>query len=165
MLQERNDRKQRVMSKTSSRLQRRIVSALGQHRLYAQIPHQPLHRPLRRTILDLALFALFQSDGRGPVHQSELSVGPDGSRLGFGGSERSTDTGSSADGFPVLDPLQAELVEYGFDRADEVVHLFDRVPRGRGDPEPLFADLDGRVVDALHVDAVFAQERVRGFFG
>lgn len=90
--------------------------------------------------------------------ETQLRLGPDGS-----GIDSALDNASAtAGGLPLRSALQSIALPDALERTDQVSHHLVGVARGGGDAKTLLATGNGGVVDALDIDAMGAEELIRG---
>lgn len=92
------------------------------------------------------------------LRETQLGVGPD--RLGV--DSALDHTGAATGGLPLAGALQSVALPDTLKRADQVAHHLLAVARSGGNTQTLLTAGHGGVVDRLDVDAVRAQELVRG---
>lgn len=92
------------------------------------------------------------------LRKTQLGIGPDG----LGVDSALDNASAAAGGLPLAGALQSVALPDTLERANQVAHHLLAVSGGRGNAQTLLAAGHGGVVDRLDVDAVRAQELVRG---
>lgn len=90
--------------------------------------------------------------------ETQLGFGPDGSGI----DSALDDAGTTAGGLPLRSALQTVALPDALERTDQVSHHLVGVARGGGDAKTLLTTGNGGVVDALDIDAMGAEELIRG---